>query len=139
MVSKQVIKRRLQQITRCIHKIERFTELSLKEYENNEDSQDIVEYNLFIAINMMVDIAMHIVVDLKLGAPATMTEAFHILHKNGFFTEEETALYSKMTGLRNLISHGYLNIKNEIIFNIIKNHLKDLKQFILTVELKVLT
>jgi len=139
MVSKQVIQSRLQQITRCIHKIERFTELSLKEYENNEDSQDIVEYNLFIAINMMVDIAMHIVVDMKLGAPSTMTESFHILQKNGYLTEKEAALYTKMTGLRNLISHGYLNIKNEIIFDIIKNHLKDLKQFIVTVEQKVLS
>lgn len=49
--------------------------------------QYVVEYNLFIAINMMIDIATHIVIDNNIGSPETFGEVFSILNKEKYLTE----------------------------------------------------
>ncbi|MCG4583665.1 DUF86 domain-containing protein, partial [Anaerosalibacter bizertensis] len=61
MVDVEVIKQRLNQLSTSINKIERFKEISLEGFLKDDIIQDVVEYNLFIAINMMIDIATHIV------------------------------------------------------------------------------
>ncbi|WP_262430273.1 type VII toxin-antitoxin system HepT family RNase toxin [Paratissierella segnis] len=134
MVNTEVIKRRLNQLTISLNKIERFEELSLEEFLKNDIVQDVVEYNLFIAINMMVDIATHIVVDNNLGSPETLGEAFNILNNEKYLNDEETKTFKKMVGLRNILSHEYLKIDKEIIYNILHNNLVDIKKFILFVN-----
>ena len=134
MDNTEVIKRRLNQLTISLNKIERFEELSLEEFLKNDIVQDVVEYNLFIAINMMVDIATHIVVDNNLGSPETLGEAFNILNNEKYLNDEETKTFKKMVGLRNILSHEYLKIDKEIIYNILHNNLVDIKKFILFVN-----
>lgn len=76
MVDVEVIKQRLNQLSASLNKIERFKEISLEEFLEDDIIQDVVEYNLFIAINMMIDIAIHIVVDNNMGNPETLVEAY---------------------------------------------------------------
>ncbi|NLW22571.1 MAG: DUF86 domain-containing protein [Tissierellia bacterium] len=134
MVDVEVIKQRLNQLSTSLSKIERFKEVSLEEFLKNDIIQDVVEYNLFIAINMMIDIATHIVVDNNLGNPETLGEAFSILNKKKYLSDEETKIYKKMVGLRNILSHEYIKIDKNIIYDIIKNNLIDIKKFIIFVN-----
>lgn len=134
MVDVEVIKQRLVQLSTSLNKIERFKDLSLEEFLNDDIMQDVIEYNLFIAINMMIDIATHIVVDNNIGNPKTLGEAFDILNKEKYLSDEETKAYRNMVGLRNILSHEYVNIDKEIIYNIMKNNLVDMKRFIIFVN-----
>lgn len=134
MVNIDVIKKRLNQLFISLEKIERFKDISLEEFLNDDMIQDVVEYNLFIAINMMIDIANHIVVDNNMGNPATLGEAFSILTKEKYLTQDESRSYRNMVGLRNILSHEYINIDKNIIYNIIQNNLIDIKQFIIFVN-----
>ncbi len=120
MVNIEVIKQRLNQLSTSINKIERFKEISLEEFLKDDIIQDVVEYNLFIAINMMIDIATHIVVDNNMGIPETLGEAFNILNKEKYLNDEETKVYRNMVGLRNILSHEYINIDKKIIYSILK-------------------
>ena len=134
MVDVEVIKQRLNQLSTSINKIERFKEMSLEEFLKDDIIQDVVEYNLFIAINMMIDIATHIVVDNNMGSPETLGEAFNILNKEKYLNDEETKVYRNMVGLRNILSHEYINIDKKIIYNILKNNLIDIKKFVIFVN-----
>lgn len=134
MVDVEVIKQRLNQLSTSINKIERFKEISLKEFLKDDIIQDVVEYNLFIAINMMIDIATHIVVDNNMGSPETLGEAFNILNKEKYLNDEETKVYRNMIGLRNILSHEYINIDKKIIYSILKNNLIDIKKFVIFVN-----
>ncbi|HFL3828466.1 TPA: DUF86 domain-containing protein [Clostridioides difficile] len=134
MVNIEVIKQRLNQLSTSINKIERFKEISLEEFLKDDIIQDVVEYNLFIAINMMIDIATHIVVDNNMGSPETLGEAFNILNKEKYLNDEETKVYRNMVGLRNILSHEYINIDKKIIYSILKNNLVDIKKFIIFVN-----
>ncbi|CCQ93817.1 conserved hypothetical protein [[Clostridium] ultunense Esp] len=134
MVNIEVIKQRLNQLSTSINKIERFKEISLEEFLKDDIIQDVVEYNLFIAINMMIDIATHIVVDNNMGSPETLGEAFNILNKEKHLNDEETKVYRNMVGLRNILSHEYINIDKKIIYSILKNNLIDIKKFVIFVN-----
>ena len=134
MVNIEIIKWRLNQLSISLNKIERFEELSLEEYLQDDIIQDVVEYNLFIAINMMVDIATHIVVDNNIGNPETLGEAFNILNKEKYLSDDEAKIYRNMVGLRNILSHEYLKIDKKIIYDILQNNLIDIKKFIIFIH-----
>ncbi len=134
MVNIEVIKQRLNQLSTSLNKTERFKEISLEEFLRDDIIQDVVEYNLFIAINMMIDIATHIVVDNNIGNPETLGEAFSILNKEKYLNDDETKIYRNMVGLRNILSHEYLKIDKKIIYGILKNNLVDIKKFIIFIH-----
>ena len=134
MVDVEVIKQRLNQLSTSLSKIERFKEVSLEEFLKNDIIQDVVEYNLFIAINMMIDIATHIVVDNNMGNPETLGEAFSILNKEKYLNDDEAKIYRNMVGLRNILSHEYLKIDKRIIYSVLKNNLVDIKKFIIFIN-----
>lgn len=134
MVNVEVIKQRLNQLSTSLNKTERFKEISLEEFLRDDIIQDVVEYNLFIAINMMIDIATHIVVDNNIGNPETLGEAFSILNKEKYLNDDETKIYKNMVGLRNILSHEYLKIDKRIIYGILKNNLIDIKKFIVFIH-----
>ena len=134
MVDIEVIKQRLVQLSTSLNKVERFNNISLEEFLDDDIIQDVVEYNLFIAINMMIDIATHIVVDNNIGNPKTLGEAFDILNREKYLSDDDTKCYKSMVGLRNILSHEYVNIDKSIIYNIMKNKLVDIKKFIVFVN-----
>jgi len=134
MVDVEVIKQRLNQLSISLKKIERYKGISLEEFLQDDIIQDVVEYNLFIAINMLIDIATHIIVDNNLGNPETFGEAFSILNKEKYLDDNETKIYRNMVGLRNILSHEYLKIDKKIIYGILKNNLIDIKKFIIFVH-----
>ncbi len=134
MVDVEVIKQRLNQLSASLNKIERFKGISLEEFLEDDIIQDVVEYNLFIAINMMIDIATHIVVDNNMGNPETLGEAFSILNKEKYLNDDEAKIYRNMVGLRNILSHEYLKIDKRIIYSVLKNNLVDIKKFIIFIN-----
>ena len=134
MVCLEVIKQRLNQLSASINKIERFKGISLEDFMQDDIVQDVVEYNLFIAINMMIDIATRIVVDNNIGNPETLGEAFSILNKEKYINDDETKIYRNMVGLRNILSHEYLKIDKRVIYDILKNNLVDIKKFIIIIN-----
>lgn len=134
MVSLDVMKKRLNQLSTSLNKIERYQGMTLEEFLKDEIAQDVVEYNLFIAINMMIDLATHIVVDNNIGTPETLGEAFTILYNKEYLTDRDSKTYRKMVGLRNILSHEYVNIDKNIIYDIMKNNLVDIKKFIIFVH-----
>ena len=83
---------------------------------------------------MMIDIATHIVVDNNIGNPKTLGGAFDILNKEKHLNEDETKTYKNMVGLRNILSHEYVNIDKNIIYSIMKNDLIDIKEFVIFIH-----
>lgn len=134
MVNVDVIKKRLNQLSISLNKMERFKDISLDDFLRDDIIQDVVEYNLFIAINMIIDIATHIVVDNNMGNPETFGEAFVILNKEKYLNDDETGVYVNMVGLRNILSHEYISINKNIIYDILKNKLVDIKKFIIFIN-----
>lgn len=129
MENEAVIINKYESVERCINRIN-------EEYENNPENlldyrkMDAIILNLQRACEMTTDVAMYIVSTRKLGIPQTKKEAFEILYKNGFISEDMCSKMKGMIGFRNIAIHEYKEIDEEILKDVIENHLDDLKEFI---------
>jgi len=83
---------------------------------------------------MIIDIATHIVVDNNIGNPETLGDVFTILYEKGCLTKIDAENYKKMVGLRNILSHEYVNVDKAIIFNVMKNNLADISKFVIFIH-----
>ena len=128
MENKAVILNKYESIERCINRIN-------EEYNNepinlnNFSKSDAIVLNLQRCCELVIDIAMYIVSTKKLGIPQSKKEAFEILLKNNYISEEVFKKMKGMIGFRNIAVHDYQEIDEEILRDIIENHLTDLTDF----------
>lgn len=128
MENKAVIINKFESIERCIKRIN-------EEYENNprnlEDYRrmDAIVLNLQRACETVTDIAMYVVSTRKLGIPQTKKEAFELLKKESLITEQICENMKRMIGFRNIAIDDYKQIDEEILQDVIENHLTELIEF----------
>ena len=128
MENKAVILNKYESIERCLKRIN-------EEYNNDANNlndytkSDAIVLNLQRACELVTDIAMYIVSNRKLGIPQSKKEAFEILMKNKLISEEMYKKIKSMIGFRNIAVHDYKEIDEEILIDVIENHLNDLTEF----------
>ncbi len=130
LVDERILKRKIIQINESLQMITKYINISYKEFENDKVIQNVVEFNLFIIINQMAEIANHIIVDNDYGIIETLSDGFRVLKQKGYISESNMNNYIKMVGFRNIIAHQYVDLKKEIVFDVIKNKLKDIVEFV---------
>lgn len=131
MENEAVLINKYESIERCINRIN-------EEYEN--DAKNLADYrkmdaivlNLQRACEMATDVAMYIVSTRKLGIPQTKKEAFEKLNENGLISKDMCTKMKGMIGFRNIAIHEYKEIDEEILKDVIENHLIDIKEFVRT-------
>lgn len=128
MENEAVIINKYDTIQRCIKRIQ-------EEYEEN--IQNLYDYkkldpivlNLQRACEASIDMAMYIVSNRKLGVPQTKKEAFIKLEENNLIPKDVSSNMQKMIGCRNIAIHDYKQIDEEVLADVIENHLNDLTDF----------
>ncbi|WP_282755778.1 type VII toxin-antitoxin system HepT family RNase toxin [Desulfuromonas thiophila] len=89
------------------------------------DLQDIITRNLERSIQQCVDIGLHIISDLEVPVPETMTGTFVALERAGCLNHEIAERMTKAVGFRNIAVHAYQQIDWQIVFAIMTKHLSD--------------
>lgn len=128
MENKLVILNKYETIEKCINRIkEEYEETpsNLEDYRRN----DAIVLNLQRACQAVMDIATYIVSTKALGMPHTNSEAFEILYQNHLINEVTLKNMKGMIGFRNIAVHAYREVDNEILQDVIENHLKELIEF----------
>jgi uncharacterized protein YutE (UPF0331/DUF86 family) len=134
MVDISILRKKTTQITNSLRLIERYQDVSYADFTSDEVIQSVVEYQLFIIINQISDIANHIVVDNCYGSVESMSDGFKILKEKGFITEPDMNTYIKMVGFRNILAHQYIGLSKDIVYDVQKNGLKDIKKFLIMLD-----
>ena len=130
MLDRNLLLTRLEEIDKHLEKISPLSELTYKEFLNDPNVQDIVEYNLFQIINHLITITQHIVVDEDLGFPQTSYEASQILLDRGLLDSADLDIMKKMIGFRNVVGHNYLNINKEVVYFILTKGREDINKIL---------
>jgi len=87
------------------------------------------------AIQACIDISNHIIASLGLKKPKEDTaETFRILYKEGILPEDFAKTMVSITGYRNVLVQGYLDVDKEETYKNINFHLDDLAQFAKYIE-----
>jgi uncharacterized protein YutE (UPF0331/DUF86 family) len=132
MENEAVIINKYDIIEKCLGRID-------EEYDNNSQNledyrkMDCIVLNLQRACEATIDIAMYIVSTRKLGIPQSKKEAFQILENDSIITKEMSKNMKNMAGFRNIAIHDYKNIDEEVIKDVVENHLYELIEFAKTI------
>lgn len=128
MENEAVIINKYESIQKCIKRIEEEYEGKI---ENLYDYRrlDPIVLNLQRACEIAIDIAMYIISNRKLGVPQTKKETFIKLEENNLISKDISTNMQKMVGFRNIATHDYKQIDEEILADVIENHLIDLTNF----------
>ncbi len=128
MVKNDVILNKIATIERCVNRV---NEVYCDNPENLQDitKQDSIILNIQRACEASIDLAMHIVSDLKLGLPKTSREAFKYLEEKEIIDHALAKTLMNVVGFRNIAVHDYQAIDLDILQAIIENHLNDFKTY----------
>ncbi len=127
-IDREVIDARLRELA---HRLERLAEkrpASIKQLKADEDLQDILARNLELAIQSCIDIAAHICAVHQI-VPESAGEAFDGLESLGVINPPLTASLKRATGFRNILAHEYAEIDWNLVMQVMRTDLKDLKAF----------
>lgn len=126
---------------KILEKIENFNEYLDYLYKLQEEAKDeqvfAADFHLFgnterylqLAIQVIIDIAHLLIIDLGLERPEDNYEAISILFGNKVVSEDLAQKLTKMIGLRNILVHQYSKVDRGKVYEILKEKLIDLEEF----------
>lgn len=92
------------------------------------------KYALQTAIEAMIDTAYHLAARAFTYAPADARDALAHLEQRGVFSPEEASSFQEMVRFRNRVVHGYDNVDEARIYDIISLEIDDFERFITAIE-----
>lgn len=133
MIDRNIILSKISAVRRHLKRIEAKCNVDLEAFRKDLDRQESVLFNLQMAIQNCIDIAAHIISEKGVGVPGSTNEMFYLLEENGFIKLETTEKLVKAVGFRNLVVHEYVRIELEQVFQIARNDIRDLNEFLASV------
>ena len=130
MIDRDIIIDKASRAERHLKRIKGKRDVSLDRFLSDVDVQDIVLFNLQIAIQSCIDIASHIISDEELGVAGSTSEIFYILQENNYIDAQLTEKIVSAVGFRNLVAHEYGNLDLKKVYQIIHEDMEDIQVFL---------
>jgi uncharacterized protein YutE (UPF0331/DUF86 family) len=89
-----------------------------------------VQHTLELALQSALDVSSHIASARQLGEPDTNRALFGLLVGDRWLQADLPPSLQAMAGLRNILVHGYRQVDNNIVRDVVENHLNDLLRFV---------
>lgn len=128
-MDRTVIEQKLESLRRCLQRVEEKCPETVEALQSDPDAQDILTLNLSRAVQLCVDIGMHIIADMDTTPPETMGETFTILAQSEILDEQTAGQMRKAVGFRNIAIHNYQVIDWAIVHSIARQQITDFKDF----------
>ena len=128
-MDRQVVEQKLESLRRCLARIQDKLPIDAAELQSNFDLQDIIALNLSRAVQLTVDIGVHIISTMNMPAPETMGQTFDVLAQQRVLNAHVADRLRKSVGFRNIAVHNYEAINWQIVYTIVCDHLDDFNQF----------
>lgn len=133
MIDQNVILDKISRIENHLKRVRNKREISFERFLEDIDVQDIMLFNLQIAIQDCIDIASHIISDEGLGVAGSTSEIFYILQKNNYIDAKLTEKIISAVGFRNIVAHEYGNLDLKMVYEIAHKDIDDIELFIKTI------
>ncbi len=116
----EIIKRKIKLIEADLSRLQRYDNLSLSEYLNNEDTQLVVERLLEKITSRIISLNYHILKEEYEVMPQDYYNSFIEIGKNKLISEEMAKEMAGMAGLRNALAHEYDKIDQNLVHESLK-------------------
>lgn len=112
-----------------IRGLSEFKKISLKDIQSDRSKEWALRYGFLETIQIVIDIACHIVSKYNLGNPSTYSECIELLEKYNYLNDELASRVLGMVGLRNILVYEYLVIDTAKLHQLLDN-LEDINKFV---------
>lgn len=124
------IKGKIEEIESYLQELSEIKPNSIEEYRQIKNKAACERYFEKI-VEAVVDLAFLIIKERKLKIPEEDKESFDILTKEKIISDKLAEKFKDAKGMRNIISHEYGSVDDEIVFQSITEELEeDVKKFI---------
>ncbi|NWF75122.1 MAG: DUF86 domain-containing protein [Nitrospirae bacterium] len=103
--------------------------ISLEDIQSDKYKEWALRYGFVETIQIVIDIACHLVSKYNLGNPSTYSECIELLQKYSYIDENLTVKLLGMVGLRNILIHEYLTVDKSKLYDLL-NNVDDIRHFI---------
>lgn len=134
MTYSSVIENKISSVKKYLKILERYKKYSKEEIVKDIDLRGAAERYLYLAAQATIDLAEAVISLKEFRKPTTMSENFYILEEEGIIEKELTENLVNMVGFRNIVAHDYEKINYDIMYNILVNRLRDIKEFLKLIE-----
>ncbi len=124
-----ILEEKLESLRRCISRVEKKRAESAEQLRADVDRQDILTLNLTRAVQLCVDMAMHIIAQSDETLPQTMGQTFDALAQLGIIDEHLSGRLKAAVGFRNIAVHSYQKVDWDIVHSITHQGLDDFYSF----------
>lgn len=132
MVDRDLVLKKLAFIETCVQELRTLARLELLDRDVREER--FVVHTLQVAVQAALDVASHVVSDLRLGEPETNRQLFELLRRAGWLPDRLAATMRDIAGFRNVVVHGYEAVDLRIVRDIVEHRLGDLLDFVTAVR-----
>jgi len=129
MVDLDVVTAKLGELARRIERIREHCPAEARTLPLDEDTLDLVSFNLLLAIQACLDVASHLIADEGWPPTATLAESFHRLAEHGVLTTETADTLGAAAGMRNVLAHVYASVDPEKVHHAATAGLAELERF----------
>jgi len=128
-LDKKIIEARLRKFDSTISRLKKMQRIPEKEYQQNQDYQDITERNFQVAIQICIDIANYIIAGANLTVPDDASNIFVTLGKSNIIEKQLVEKIKNMVGFPNILVHDYLEIEPQQVYDMLQHELSDFDDF----------
>ena len=93
------------------------------------DLRWILERGIYLCIQNLLDSFSHIVSADFNEQWDTYADVAALIQKHNLITKEQEMLLTKMIGVRNRLSHDYMNLDNDVLSKVVNTNLDDFMTF----------
>ena len=99
-------------------------------YSSDEDAQALAERHLHILLESILDIAAFIAARKGLARGPTYRDVIRSIVEAGIVPAELRKLVLSIPGMRNVLVHGYAEIRHDVIYEVLRTELDNLAQLL---------
>lgn len=126
---------KIDEINEFLAQLKSIIPASLDEYKSNIEKKAACERYAEKIVEAVTDLAFLIIKNKKLKIPQEDIDAFNILLENKIIDEALATRLKDAKGMKNIISHQYGKIDDEIVFEAITEELsEDVEKFLESIE-----
>lgn len=130
MVSQEIITRLFSLLNRYLSELKAEQQTTWEDFSKDVKTKRFVERTLQMVIEVCFDAGNHIISDEGWPEVETNREVFIRLNEKKVISSALLENLLQMASFRNRIVHDYAEINPEIVFGILKNHLKDFESYV---------
>lgn len=129
MVDKKIILKHLGELEKCIKQLSNHKNCTVRQLLSDFDLRWAVERGLQLAIQNVLDISSHILVETGVNGLDDYTSMIDQMGVKGIIPEDFAKKIRGMAGLRNVLVHDYVDIDTKKLHSYVVAGLDDFKKF----------